>query len=73
MRLTRHEVLFLLVELVHDDVVTGNIQQRVVVLHQVQAVLYGGIHTKEMPGSNGNSLHGERVEVDHLLLLLLLK
>ena len=58
--LTLHEGHLLLVKLVHDDVVTGHVEQRAVLLHEVQAVLHACVYAKEVPRRDGNPLHAER-------------
>ena len=52
LQLTWHEVLFLLVELVHDDVVTGDVEERIVLLNEIEAVLDISIDTEEVACGN---------------------
>ena len=61
LQLTWHELLFLLVERVHDDIVTCDVQERIVLVHQVEAVLNVGVDSEEVASIHGDSLHGERV------------
>ena len=61
LQLTWHELLFLLVERVHDDIVTCNVQERIVLVNQVEAVLNIGVDSEEVASIHGDSLHGERV------------
>lgn len=55
---TRHEILIFLVDVVHDHVVAGDVNQLVVVL-QVEVVFVLRVHAEEMP-----STHGQR-HVNH--------
>ena len=57
--LTRHELLFLLVKRVHDDVVACHVQERVILVNQVEAVLHIGVDSEEVACIHGDSLHGE--------------
>ena len=48
LQLTWHELLLLFIEGVHYNVVTSNVQQRVILINQVQTVLDICVHSKKV-------------------------